>query len=276
MNRTLHWILLLVLGTLAACGTESESQTASSEPAAPGAVETGEKQAPSSVDVLTAAIAEIPGRIAEDVSRDAGRKPAEVLSFLGVRRGMTVMDVFAANGWYSEVLSAAVGPTGRVIIQNPPAMLELRDGMYGKGLAARLLSGRLTNVTRLDRNMGELELDAETLDFALTALNFHDMVYLMSPESAAGALSIIHLHLKPGGVLGIIDHIGAPAADNAQLHRIDPQIIRDMAEAAGFVLEAESGILHNHNDDLTQVVFAPGIQGRTHRAVMRFRKPASH
>ena len=98
-------------------------------------------------------------------------------------------------------------------------------------------------------------------------------MYLVSPEAAAGALSVIYVALKPGGILGLIDHYGAPDAGNKTLHRIDPEIVRTMVTDAGFVIEAESGVLHHHSDDLTRMVFDPEIRGKTHRIVLRLRKP---
>ena len=52
------------------------------------------------------------GRSDEDKARDTARRPAEVLAFLGVEPGITVMDLLASGGWYTEVLSVAVGAGG--------------------------------------------------------------------------------------------------------------------------------------------------------------------
>lgn len=89
-------------------------------------------------------------RAAADRARDAGRKPAEVVAFLGIGSGMTVMDLIAAGGYYTEVLSLAVGPTGKVYSQNPPRVLQFRDGANEKALSARLADGRLPNVERVN------------------------------------------------------------------------------------------------------------------------------
>ncbi len=271
MDMRIFSLCLLAAAVMTSQGCSSETEETTGEEAATAPV--AESPAPSSAEVLADAISNIPGRSAEDASRDAGRKPSEVLAFLGLEPGMVAIDVFAAGGWYSEVLSAAVGSEGRVIIQNPPRLLELRDGIFEKELSARLEGARLGNTDRRDVNIGELGITASSLDFALTALNFHDMYYLISPEATAAALAAVHDMLKPGGVLGVIDHAGSPDADNATLHRIDPQIVKGMAVDAGFVVEAEGGILHNHNDDMTQNVFAPGTRGQTHRFILRLRKP---
>ena len=65
-----------------------------------------------------------PGRPAEDKERDAARKPIQTVQFLGIETGDTVIDVIAVGGWFTEVLSAAVGPSGKVLAQNP-AVLRL-------------------------------------------------------------------------------------------------------------------------------------------------------
>ncbi|MDE0008899.1 MAG: hypothetical protein OXS50_11530 [Gammaproteobacteria bacterium] len=79
-----------------------------------------------------------PSRSEEDRARDAGRRPAEVIAFLGIEPGMTIMDLVASGGWYTEVLSIAVGDGGTVYAQNPPMMLAFRDGYYDKAITARL------------------------------------------------------------------------------------------------------------------------------------------
>ena len=115
-------------------------------------------------------------RSPEDQVRDAGRKPAEVLAWLGIGPGMTVMDLVASGGWYTEVLSIAVGPEGVVYAQNPPMIFNFRDGFYDKALSARLADDRLANVVRLDRDLPDTGLQPGSLDAAITALNFHDIV----------------------------------------------------------------------------------------------------
>ncbi|NWG45955.1 MAG: class I SAM-dependent methyltransferase [Alphaproteobacteria bacterium] len=223
---------------------------------------------------IAARIAAAPGRPAEDAARDAGRKPAEVLAFLGLASGMTVVDVWAAGGWYTEVLAAAVGPDGKVYAQNIPALLQMRNGVNEQALAARLADGRLTNVARIDTDLDRSELAPGSVDLAITALNFHDVYNARGAEAATAFLVSIHRVLKPGGVLGIIDHTGVPGADNEKLHRIDPALVPPVAEAAGFVVEARSEVLANPADDKSLLVFDPSVRGNTDRFVYRLRKPA--
>ncbi len=213
------------------------------------------------------------GRSEEDRARDAGRKPTEVVAFLGIKPGMTVMDLIASGGYYTEVLSVAVGPKGTVHAQNPKAFLEFRDGANDKALTARLADNRLANVKRLDREIADMGIAPGSLDAVITALNFHDVYNGGGPEAVAGMLAAISAALKPGGVLGVIDHAGNPDADNAKLHRIHEDLVVKAVTDAGFVVEAKSEVLRHSNDDHSLVVFDPAIRGKTDRFVLRLRKP---
>ena len=79
--------------------------------------------------------------------------------------------------------------------------------------------------------------------------------------------------LKPGGVLGVIDHVGVAGKDNVMLHRMLPQQARDAITKAGFTIEAESTLLANPADDHTKNVFDPSVMGHTDQFVFRARKP---
>jgi predicted methyltransferase len=213
-------------------------------------------------------------RSAEDRARDAGRKPAAVLAFLGVEAGDRVIDIMAAGGWYTEVLSFAVGSDGHVAAQNPAFILQFRDGANDKAMAARLADGRLPNVTRLDKEFAELDDTDGPFDVAISALNFHDIYNGRGPDAAVALLRSIRTVLKPGGVFGIIDHVGIEGADNAGLHRIEPARVVETALAAGFEVAGQSDVLQNAADDHSQSVFAEGLRGETDRFVIKLVKPA--
>ncbi len=210
-----------------------------------------------------------------DQTRDAGRKPAAVIEFLRIAPGATVMDVIAAGGYYTEVLSVAVGGDGKVYAQNPPAVLKFRDGANDKAMTARLADGRLSNVERLDVGIGDLEIADGSLDAALTALNFHDVYNGRGEDVALSFLLGIYAKLKPGGVLGIIDHDGLAAQDNKELHRIEKQRVVAVIAKTPFELDAESDLLASQDDDHTQNVFTPDLRGHTDRFLLRLLKPKS-
>jgi len=214
-----------------------------------------------------------PARPEDDRARDAGRQPAAVVAFLGIGPGMTVVDLIAAGGYYTEVLSLAVGPRGKVYAHNTSFTLEIRDGANDEAMSERLAGGRLPNVERLDREVEDLGLEPGSIDAALTALNFHDVYNARGPEAARGFLRVVIGILKPGGVLGIVDHSGGRGDDEA-LHRIDEALVIAAAEEVGFAVEASSDVLRNPSDDRMRNVFAEGLRGHTDRFVLRLRKPA--
>lgn len=264
---------LLVAGAfvLAACSpSEPEAPAATADPAPAEPAPAAEPAAP---DLATLLASE--SRPAEDRARDAGRKPAEVLAYLGVEPGMDVVDLIAAGGWYTEVLSLAVGPEGSVTAQNPGWMRAFRDGAIVAGIDDRI-SARLPNVTRMDNEWSELAaMDPNQFDVALSALNIHDVYYMQSADATAEFAAAVYHVLKPGGVFGVIEHVGNPDGDNETLHRLDRQVAIDILTGAGFVLEGDGDLLANPNDDHTQGVFAEGLRGNTDRFLLKLRKPAS-
>ena len=78
-------------------------------------------QAQTSAEIVQNAL-NSPSRPAEYAARDSSRMPLEVLAFAGIEEGMTILEMEAGGGYYTEILSRAVGSNGRVIRQNPPAI----------------------------------------------------------------------------------------------------------------------------------------------------------
>jgi predicted methyltransferase len=221
---------------------------------------------------LTAALASA-SRPAEDKARDADRKPAELMQFFGVKPGMTTVDIIALGGYVTEVLSVAVGPKGKVYAQNPPIALQLRDGMYAKQITERLANDRLSNVVRVDADLpASAQIAPGSVDVAITAMNYHD-VRNRNPDDGVAFLKAIYTMLKPGGVLGVTDHVGNDGANNAQLHRIPEHFLIDDAKAAGFAVDGQSDMLAHAADDHTKMVFDPTLRGKTDQFVVRLRKP---
>lgn len=209
-------------------------------------------------------------RDAADRERDASRKPVDVLQFMGVREGMTVMDIMASGGWYTEVLSHAVGPEGTVLMQNSPRALGMRN--TEEAVQARLAGNRLPNVQRVDRDFSDLGIAPGSVDFAITALNYHDL-YNADPAAAQAMLAAVKEVLKPGGVLGLIDHKGSFGADNAALHRIALEDVIMSVTEAGFHVAGMSDVLHVPADDHSLGPFAPELGRNTDRLVLRLVKP---
>ena len=133
------------------------------------------------------------GRPLADLERDPNRKAPEVLDFLGLEKGMKALDLVAIGGWYSEVLAIAVGPSGQVIMQNNPGR------MVGNNIDQ--INERLSRRPNISHHIGPVsDLSSNSIDFALTALNFHD-IYNRSAEEAHDRFTQVYDVLKPGGVL---------------------------------------------------------------------------
>lgn len=259
-NTVPKLIILAVAATLTACmSTQSGSPAAASKGSEGGGG-------------LAAALASA-DRPAEDKARDADRKPAELMQFFGVKPGMTTVDIIALGGYVTEVLSVAVGPKGKVYAQNPPIALQLRDGMYAKQITERLANGRLPNVVRVDDDLpASSQIPLGSVDVAITAMNYHD-VRNRNPDDGVAFLKAIYAMLKPGGVLGVTDHVGNDGANNAQLHRIPKHFLLEDAKTVGFVVDGESDILAHAADDHTKMVFDPTLRGKTDQFVVRLRRP---
>jgi predicted methyltransferase len=235
------------------------------------AAEGGSKNAWTTAD-LNAALAK-PSRPEEDRARDADRKPAELMTFFGVERGMTALDIIASGGYMTDVLATAVGPNGKVYAQNPPAFLKFGEGRYDKAMTARLADNRLPNVVRVDADLpASAQIPAGSVDFAITALNLHD---IYNRDAAAGQkfMKDVFTTLKPGAVFGVIDHVGVAGADNQKLHRMQKNDAIALAKEAGFVVEAESNLLAHPADDHTKGPFDPALRGKTDQFILKLRKP---
>ncbi len=214
-------------------------------------------------------------RSENDKQSDAGRKPDEIIRFWGVESGMTALDMFSASGYYAEMLSAAVGPDGKVYAHNIDFLLTVRDGVNAKHMETRLTDDRLPNVEHLVVEVRDMSLEPESVDIIAFVQNYHD-VYAFSQEAGTTTSDILQGFygvLRPGGILGVVDHVANPGDFDRDLHRIDPEIVRREVTNAGFVLEAENEVLHNPEDDHTLAVFDASVRGKTDRFVIRFRKP---
>ena len=227
------------------------------------------------IDAALASTARLPG----DAEQDARRQAAGVLVFLGVAPDQRVIDVFAAGGYYTELLARVVGPGGRVLAYNNPPYARFAE----KGIAARYAGGRLDNVDQLTTDIDSLGLKPASWDAAIFVMSYHDLYWRPKDGSWPATdpnvlLAALHAALRPGGVVVVQDHVATAGSDPYEtvdkLHRIDPALVRRDFERAGFVYDGASTVLAHPGDDHTKLVFDPAIQGKTDQFVHRYRKPA--
>jgi len=213
-----------------------------------------------------------PSRPAADTARDAARHPGEILAFAGVKPGDTVVDYAMGGGYFTRILSAAVGPKGTVYAFQPAEFISYK-AQYGED--QKTVTAALANSKALSGPWTALDLP-DNVDLVITVQNYHDMHLKPFPvDTAAKANAEIFKSLKPGGVFVVVDHAALPGAATAPdaLHRIDIAQVKSEVEAAGFKLEAESPLLASSADPHTASVFDPSIRGKTDQFILKFRKP---
>jgi predicted methyltransferase len=218
-----------------------------------------------------------PGRSADNVKLDGSRKPAEVLRYLGLRPGMQVLDPFGGNKYWAEITAPSVGAKGHVTVWEPTQFLKDDDKKAFDEFAAKQ-----TNVSMIASPFEAPNFPKNSYDFALINLDYHDVYWTsekygipkMDPDAW---LKTLYASMKPGGTVGVIDHVANASNDVRatvdKFHRIDPEIVKADFKRAGFVLEGSSDLLRNPADDHQLLVFDPKIRGKTDRFLFKFKKP---
>ncbi len=234
-------------------------------------------------DAEIAAAVAAPTRTPANVARDIYRHPTETLAFFGVTPGQTVLEFSPGGGWYTEILAPLTAGRGTLYAAQAP----------GKGydaLAAKFAADTKTyGAVKLVPWPPEAAVPVGSVDTILTFRNIHNMVMGgTAPDQFKRFFDL----LKPGGVLGIVDH-RLPENRDSALEKSSGYLklstVRKLATDAGFVLEAESEINANPRDsaDWPDGVWTlpPTLRkgevdrakylaiGESDRMTLRFRKP---
>lgn len=189
-----------------------------------------------------------------NTARDKYRHPKQTLQFFGVRPDQSLIEITPGGGWYTEILAPLLRAKGHYfgIIEDPDSVkpsarneTEDQNTQYEAKLAMRPDLYALTQVRSIDPNAPVLGPNASA-DVVLTFRNVHNWV--MGNRQAA-MFKAIYAVLKPGGILGVVDHRAnpGPATDGMKGYLTEQQVI-DYATAAGFKLEAKSEINANPKD----------------------------
>jgi predicted methyltransferase len=225
------------------------------------------------VFAAAAAPADISASIADssrpqaDKDRDAARHPAELLAFIGAKRGDKISELVPGGGYVTRLLAKIVGPTGHVYATNLPTLNE----RFKTGVNPIIADPAYGNVSVVEQPFGELKFP-EPLDIVFTSENYHDFQNAGMFKTDTNALDkAAFAALKPGGLYVITDYVSAPGTGvtlTQTLHRIDPAVIKQEVTAAGFMLDGESNAMMNPMDDLTK----RSGQGSS-QIMLKFRKP---
>jgi len=216
-------------------------------------------------------------RTPANVELDAGRKPAQVLQFLGLKPGMAVLDLFGANAYWAEITSPVVGPKGHVTVWEPTQFYGDKSKQSFEAFASKH-----PNVSIVTSAFEAPALPKNYADFVILNDNYHDTYWQSDkfgiPKMDPNAfLKAVYASMKPGAIIGVIDHVAKPNNDTRatvdKYHRIDPNVVKADFKRAGFVLIGSSNILRNPSDSHDVEVHEPSIKGKTDRFVFKFRKP---
>ena len=193
-----------------------------------------------------------PGRTPANVARDPYRNPLETLSFFGVRPNHTVVEIWPGGGWYTEILAPYLQASGTFYAVAPEWGM---NGVTKLKTANPALYGSIRTADFPAFDATATRVPDGTADVVLTFRNVHNwkMGYRREDKQDYSPLAFqqIYAMLKPGGVLGIVDHrLPESASDEREKNSgyIKASTVRRLAEQAGFRLAASSEINANPKD----------------------------
>lgn len=217
-----------------------------------------------------------PGRDAQKAD-DGKRHPAEIFAFAGVKPGDKVLELIPGSGYWTRILSKIVGPSGHVYAVWPRQYARYSVGNV-EALQAMSKTPAYGNVTVTVLPTPVLSAP-EPLDMVFTSQNYHDYpAEFMGNHDPAVLNDAAFKMLKAGGTYIVIDHAAAPGttlAQTAELHRIDPALVKKQTAAAGFEFVGEIDVLRSTADQYDLKVFDEKVRGKTDKFALKFRKPAS-
>jgi predicted methyltransferase len=161
--------------------------------------------------------------------RDTWQQPERVMDALGVTRGSRVADVGCGRGYFTARLAERVGPEGKVYAE------DVRDDVL-KAVADYAGEKKLTQVITIQGSEDDPSLPPGSLDAILIVNAYHEMKHFDS------MLQGMAKALKPGGLLGIIDHYNAPGRPRSEYqkeHKIPPELVREDVLRNGFEFVSE-------------------------------------
>jgi predicted methyltransferase len=233
MSRVVSiWIAVLIATFLTACG-DSDTSNAITEPPPPPP----------------------PGahRSDDNKARNVFRHPVETLEFFGLKSDMRVVEIWPAGGWYTEVIAPYMQNKGKYIAAHwdPQSDIEfVRNGVkaYQDKLAVHPEAYKNVEMAVLMYPDKIEFVPPGSVDMVLTFRNIHNW---MGRDFADEIFASMYAALKPGGILGVVEHRGNPEVPQdpkASSGYVNQDYAIALAEKAGFVLEATSEINANPKD----------------------------
>lgn len=225
-------------------------------------------------------------------SRDGARNPAETLKFFGLQPDSSVVEIWPSGGWYTEIIAPFIAENGQFYGAHFPGGTDMeffnraRDAYKAKLDADPEVYG---NAQVTEMYPGKMALAPEPVDLVLSFRNVHNW---MSRDFQDEAMQAFYDVLKPGGILGIVEHRGDPGSEQdpkAESGYVTEEYTVALAEKAGFVLDGKSEINANPSDTRNHPegvwTLPPTLRlgdedrekyleiGESDRYTLRFRKP---
>ena len=192
-------------------------------------------------------------RTAQEISRDIYRHPKETLTFFGVKPSYTVVEIWPDNGWYTQVIAPILKEQGQYIAAQYPANSMSR--YYSRAQAK--FKNRFANKVRRYGRIVVTQFEPphyvhlapqQTADIVLTFRNLHNW---MSSNQQRNVFKAAFAALKPGGILGIVEHRANPGMSFSRMIEtgyVSEAYVKKLAMAAGFDFVASSEINANPKD----------------------------
>lgn len=178
--------------------------------------------------------------------RDQFRHPLETLQFFGLKNDMTVLEIWPSGGWYSEILAPFLADKGQYIMADPkldvtPYTLRRLDWYESNPEIAK--KGTIVHFAPPEIVHS---VPDNTVDMVLTFRNIHNW---SQPNAKKAAFMSFFKALKPGGVLGVVEHRADPKKklDSKSGYVLAKDVIK-LAQSVGFQLAGSSEINANPKD----------------------------
>ena len=228
----------------------------------------------------------------DNIARNAVRRPVETLEFFGLKPDMTVLEILPALGWYTEILAPYLAEQGRLYVAHfspdgiLPYMPKVLEMFERRMIREPDVFAKVT-VRHINPPVEVSVTPPGSADLALTFRNVHNWIMADQEHEYFGAF---YRALKPGGVLGIVEHRAKPGASLDSMHvtgYVTEAYVKEIASRAGFEFEAAIELNANPKDsaDHPDGVWSlpPFLRsgddekyktiGESDRMTLKFRKP---
>lgn len=194
-------------------------------------------------------------RAISNMMRDAGRNPEQTLGFFAIESQHTVVEIWPEAGWYTEILAPLLRDEGKYIAahfdpESPVEFFRQSRAKFVSKLADSPDAYDKVEVTILNYDPQTPIAPAESVDRVLTFRNVHNWL-AQSRDEAALVFSKMYAALKPGGMLGLVEHrarIGTDLETMIKTGYVTEELVVELAEEAGFELLSRSPVNQNTRD----------------------------